>query len=119
MISRRAILAACLAAPLLADDPAQEVWEVLAAMAAALGDANAGLFLRHCDKAMPGYDDLRGAVTALVGRCEVESTIEPSANSGDGQRRTLEVDWQMHLIDRSDTHSTERRMAVKCTFEKQ
>jgi hypothetical protein len=120
MTSRRAVLAALLAAPLCADDPAQEVWDLLAAMAAALGSGDAALFLRAFDPAMPGFQDLRLAVTGLLARSEVESSIDPVQNTGDGRRRTLEVDWQMHLVDRAGAgHITERRATVKCGFEKQ
>jgi hypothetical protein len=120
MISRRVILAALLAAPLRGDDPAQEVWDLLAAMAAALGEGNLSEFLRDFDRAMPGYQDLRTAVAALLARCEVESSIDPIQNSGDDRRRTAEVDWQMHLVDREAAqHLTVRRGTVKCGFEKE
>jgi hypothetical protein len=121
-MTRRTILAALLAAPLCAEepeDPAAEVWDVLTAIAAALVDANLGLFLRHFDSAMPGYRDLRAAVNGLILQSEVESTIEPVENTGDGRRRALEVDWTMHLLDRGDQHLTERRATVKCAFAKQ
>jgi hypothetical protein len=120
MIRRRALLAVLLAAPLRGGDPAREVWDVLASMAAALGEGDAAQFLRSVDSEMPGYQDLRVAVYGLVRQVEVESAIEPAQNNGDDRRRTLEVDWQLHLIDRADLqHLTERRAAVKCVFEKQ
>jgi hypothetical protein len=119
MTTRRAILAGLLAMPLRGADPAQEAWEVLEAIAAALVDSNIGLFLRHFDHAMPGYQDLRAAVTGLIAQTEVESSIDPVQNTGDGRRRTLEVDWTMHLVDRGDQHLTERRATVKCGFAKE
>jgi hypothetical protein len=119
MISRRAIVASLLGTPLFADDPAREVWDRLAAMAAALGQTNAGEFLRDFDRSMPGYEELRLAVQGLLARCEVESSIDPVENSGDDRRRTLEADWQMHLVDRDAAqHITVRRATVKCSFEK-
>jgi hypothetical protein len=120
MKSRRAILVLLTAAPLRGDDPAQEVWDLLTAMAAALGDGNAALFLRSFDSGMPGYEDLRVAVNALVVRAEVESSIDPVQNTGDNRRRTLEVDWTMRLVDRTGLeHITERRATVKCGLEKE
>jgi len=120
MISRRAMLAAALAVPLFADDAATEVWDVLAAMAGALGDGDTARFLRAFDPAMAGYENLRTDVTGLVARAEVESTIDPVANTGDDRSRTLEVDWHMRLVDRSPIeHATERRSNVKCVLEKQ
>jgi hypothetical protein len=120
MISRRVMLAVFVAAPLLGNDPAQEVWDLLAAMAAALGEANVNAFLRDFDRGMPGYETLRAGIAGLVARCEVESAIDPVENSGDDSRRTVEVDWQMHLIDREAAqHITVRRATVKCGFAKE
>jgi len=120
MIRRRALLAALLAAPLRAQDPEREVWDVLGSMAAALGEGDAARFLRSVDNEMPGYQDLRAAVSALVKVAEVESAIDPVENDGDARRRTLEVDWQMHLVSRADLQElTVRRATVKCVLEKQ
>jgi len=120
MTSRRAILAALLAAPLHADDPGTEVWELLASMAAALIEGDAGLFLRPFDPAIPGYQDFRASIYGLVRGWQIQSFIEPVENTGDARRRTLEVDWQMRLVSRGDVQQLiERRSAVKCSFEKQ
>jgi hypothetical protein len=120
MIHRRALLAALLAAPLHGDDPAREVWDELASMAAALGEGDAAQFLRHFDPGMPRFEDFRTAIYGLVKQAEVESAVDPVQNSGEGRRRTLEVDWQMHLVSRADLQElTQRRAAVKCIFEKQ
>jgi hypothetical protein len=120
MIARRLLLAV-LAAPLLkGDDPAQEVWDLLAEMAAALVDGDAGRFVLAFDPKMPGFQELRAAVSGLLARAEVESTIDPVQNTGDDRRRTLEADWSMRLVDREGArHITERRAAIKCGFEKQ
>ena len=120
MISRRVMLAVLLAAPLRGGDPAQDVWDLLAAMAAALGEANVNAFLRDFDRGMPGYEELRAAVAGLVARCEVESSLDPAENSGDNRRRTVEVDWQMHLVDREASQRiTVRRATVKCGFARE
>jgi hypothetical protein len=120
MISRRALLALLAAAPLRADDPAQEVWEVLASMAAALVDGDPASFLRPIDPGMAGYQDLRTAIYGLLKEWEIQSAIDPVQNTGDAGRRTLEVDWQMHLVSRADLQRlTERRGTVKCGFEKE
>jgi hypothetical protein len=120
MTSRRAILAALLAAPLRADDPAAEVWELLANMAAALVDGDADRFLRPFDHAMAGYEDFRALIDGLIRGWQIESSIDPVQNTGDARRRELEVDWQMHLVSRADVQQlVQRRGTVKCTFEKQ
>jgi hypothetical protein len=50
----------------------------------------------------------------------VESSIDPGENSGDDRRRSVEVDWQMHLVDREAAqHITVRRATVKCGFAKE
>src|SRR5436305_5545803 len=118
MTRRSALLLFC-AAPSLAADPAQEAWEVITTLAAALGRADAGEFLSVCDSAMPGYETLRVSVSALVAQAEVESGIDPAENSGDDRARNVVVDWQLQLVDRSGLQrATRRREHVHCVVEK-
>src|SRR6478672_8541135 len=118
MTRRTAVLLFC-AAPALAADPAQEAWEVITTLAAALGRADAGEFLSVCDSAMPGYETLRVSVSALVAQAEVESGVDPAENSGDDRARTVVVDWQLQLVDRTGLQRvTRRRENVHLSLEK-
>jgi hypothetical protein len=118
MTRRTALLIFC-AAPSLAADSAQEAWEVITTLAAALGRGDAGEFLSACDSAMPGYETLRVSVSALVAQAEVESGIDPAENSGDDRARNVVVDWQLQLVDRTGLQRvTRRRENVKLLLEK-
>jgi hypothetical protein len=118
MTRRAAILVIC-AAPALAADPAQDVWEIVTAMAAALGVADPGAFLAACDSGMPSYQTLRANVSALVAQADVESGIDPVRNEGTDTTREVEVDWQLQLVDRSGLQRvTRRRENIKLRFEK-
>jgi hypothetical protein len=115
----RAFLAVFAAPLACAADPAQDAWEVIADMAAALGRASAGEFLAACDSSLPGLAQLRSHVNALVAASEVESSIDPVANSGNDASRSLEIDWLLHLVDRSGLQKiTRRREVVKARMEK-
>ncbi len=108
-----------LAAPALAADPAQEVWEVIERMARALGQGSSTEFLAACDPLMPGYSTLRTNVAALIAAAEVESGIDPVSNEGDGVARHVEVDWSLNLVDRTGLQkATRRQQTVKIGMEK-
>ncbi len=117
-LTRRALLALGAAALARAADPAAEAWEVVTAMAAALGRGSDGEFLAVCDASLPGYATLRGNIAALVATAEIESGIDPVTNEGDGAARLLEVDWLLHLVERGFGRVTRRRQVVKCRMEK-
>ena len=117
-LTRRALLATGAAALARAADPAGEAWEVVTAMAAALGRGSDGEFLARCDPSLAGYAQLRANVAGLVAGCEVESGIDPVKNEGDGAARALEIDWLLHLVDRGLGRVTERRQFIKCRMEK-
>lgn len=117
-MTRRMILCAGLAVPLRAD-AAQEVWDVLTAMVAALGQGNAVAFLAAVSPAMAGYDKLRTAVIALVSQAEVQCSIDLIRNEGDERTRIVEGAWLLHIAGRVDTRRvTRRRERVACRFEK-
>jgi hypothetical protein len=118
-ISRRTVLLACFVSCARAADPAADVWELIAGIAAALGHSDAGGFLNACDPAMPGFASLRADVTALTDQVDVESAIDPVRNEGDDRARAIEVDWLLRLIDRTGLgRVTSRRATVKCRVEK-
>jgi hypothetical protein len=116
--TRRALLLG-LAALARAADPAADAWEVVTGLAAALGRGSDVEFLAWCDPQLAGYSTLRANVSALVVAAEVESGIDPVKNEGDAQKRDVEIDWTMRLINRSGVGKlTERRETVRCGLEK-
>jgi hypothetical protein len=119
-MTRRVLLLSALAAPLAAADPAQEVWDLFSGMASALAAGDASSFLAAFDSAMPGFPVLSADVTALLRIDSVQSAIEPQTNEGDDRRRTLDLDWLLHLTSLSDSaRVTRRRETVHCSLEKQ
>src|SRR3954451_16284434 len=100
-ITRRTALFALCAVPSSAADPAQEVWDVVTTLAAALGRADPGEFLSVCDPALPGYQTLRANLSALVAQADAESAIDPVDNTGDDRVRELVVDWDLRLVEHS------------------
>jgi hypothetical protein len=118
-LTRRAFLAASTVALARAADPAEEAWELITAMATALGRGDDVGFLSSCDPSLPGYATLRTNVAALAAAAEIESAIDPVRNTGDAAAREVEVDWQLNLVDRAGLQRvTRRRHAVKCKLEK-
>lgn len=117
--SRRVFLLACAASALHAADPAEEAWDLITRLAAALGRGQDGEFLDECDPSMPHYDDLRVALAGLIAQKNVESAIDPVRNEGDDRARDVEVDWTMRLVDRTRLGDiVDRRATVKCRIEK-
>jgi len=117
-MTRRALLLVPLAARLRADS-AQQVWDLFTSMASALSAGDASAFLNAFDTAMPGYEALRAGVTALLREAEVQSSIELVEEAGDDGRRTVELDWLVHIVYRQDGAVAERRRErVKLRVEK-
>lgn len=101
----------------------QDVTDFLASAASALSEAHsiyptvasdAGPFLDHFDSNMPGYTDLRNNVEALVAEAMVGSSIEVVSDTGNDQKRTMELDWILDIENQAL-----RRQIVKVTIEKQ
>jgi hypothetical protein len=119
--TRRALLLAALAASLRADS-ADQVWDVIGAMAAALSNTMGAEFLGFFDRAMPGLPELRVNVTGLLTQLKIESSIDLVSNEGDDQKRTVEVDWLLRMRNRDDdsvSDATRREERVKFRFAKQ
>jgi hypothetical protein len=117
-MTRRALLLVPFAARLRADS-AQQVWDLFTSMASALSAGDASAFLNAFDAAMPGYEELRAGVTALLREAEVQSSIELVEEVGDDGSRSVEVDWMVHIVDRQDGAVAERRRErLKCRVEK-
>jgi hypothetical protein len=117
-VTRRGLIFAVLAAPLCADD-SSDVWALLSQVAAALAQGNVVEFLQAFDRNMPGYQTLETDVSALVREYEVGSTIEPLNDEGEGETRTVELDWFLELVEQQDeTNITRRRDRVRCRVVK-
>jgi len=111
-MTRRAILLALAALRLRGADAAAQVWDVLTDMASALARGDAPGFLHAFDRQMKGFEDLAVAVNGLVAETEIESGIDPIQNTGDDQKRTVEVSWSMRLISRSELQTLTQRQAT-------
>jgi hypothetical protein len=117
--TRRALLLAALAASLRADS-ADQVWELIGSLASSLTNGSGDDFLRAFDRSMPGFEQLRTNVNALISQADVQSSIDPVSNEGDDQKRTVEVDWLMRMTGHdSVSAAVKREERVKCRFEKQ
>jgi hypothetical protein len=103
----------------LAADPAQEVWDLLTEVASGLSERNPEAVLAAFDPAMPGYDQLRANVTALLRNAEVRSSIELESDEGDGESRSEVLDWLLNIRPEQEaTASTRRQQLVKCRLRR-
>jgi hypothetical protein len=117
-MTRRALLLAACAVRLRAD-AADDAWEVIASLAAALVNGNAADFMGAFDPEMPGYNQLYAYITALVREFVAQSSIDPVKNEGDDRTRTLVLDWRLHLVDQqNDAAATHREQNVTCGLVK-
>ena len=92
-----------------------EQMEVFRAVTEALANQDTDAFLDQFDSKMPQYEKLRDEIKDLFGRAqEIGSTIDVITDDGDGQKRTLELDWLLKL-----DNDEPRRQIVKCQVEKQ
>jgi len=108
-----------IAAASLRADSADDVWERLSTMASDLSAGHVDEFLASFEPAMPGYGDLRRAVTALLAQADVQSSIELEENSGDDEKRNVEVDWTMRITRNDEVSGAiKREEKVKVGFEK-
>lgn len=111
-MTRRACLLTPLALRALRGGAADEVYELVADLAAALAEDNADAFL---SRLAPEFDDRQTVelnIRALVQQNEVLSAITPLTQSGDDQKRTATVDWYLEIKNRADSHITRRRENV-------
>jgi hypothetical protein len=117
-MTRRLLFLLPLAAWLRADSR-HEVVDLITNAATGLSAGKPEVFLEAFDAAMPGYEKLRAAVTALVSGTEIECSIEVTSNQGDDDARTMELDWILR-IDRREggAGSTHRQEGVKCSLRK-
>jgi hypothetical protein len=117
-LTRRTVLAASAAMLARAADPAQETWDLVTAMAAALSRSSEGEFMAACDPSLPGFETLRANIHALIAQADMQSGIDPVSNTGDDRARDVEADWTLQLVERSAlAQITRRRQNVKFRFE--
>jgi hypothetical protein len=99
----------------------REAWDTLFVFAAALQNEGAapGMEMEQFDRAMPGYADLKSALTALWTRYQIEPALDLKSNEGDDTHRTLEIDWVLTLQNQQDpVDSTRREASVVFKVEK-
>jgi hypothetical protein len=66
------------------------------------------MFLKPIDAAMPGYDQLRENVSALITRFDITSSIELiRAEAG-----KVELDWYLELRNKGEGGANEQRRQV-------
>jgi hypothetical protein len=107
-MTRRAVLLAALAGMARADS-ADQTWDLIGAMASALSENNAPEFLHPFDSAMPGYQHLNDAVTAIARDYTIEVAVDLVSNEGNDAARTLETDWKLGFALDGDMTSLVRR----------
>lgn len=117
-MTRRGLLLASLALPLYADE-AQQVWDLFSGLATALSQGDAVGFMSAFDRSLPGYQALQTDILAMFAQYQVSSSIDLVSDKGDGQMRTVEVDWFLQIVEQQDTQSvTRRRELVRCQLVK-
>ncbi len=128
-IARSAVLVCALAA-LASADAHDDVMEVITSMAGSLTevtDTRAGVsrgnvakFMDAVSKDLPDYDTLKNNVTALVNEGEISSSIDPIAEDGNDQKRTIDLDWAMEVRSlEQDGPIVQRRQVVHCELRRQ
>ena len=117
-MTRRLLFLLSLAAYLRADS-AHDVIDLVTSAASGLSAGKPEVFMEAFDPAMPGYEKLKDAVTALTSATEIECSIEVTSNQGDDAARALELDWILR-IDRhgGGAGSVHRQETVKCSLRK-
>jgi hypothetical protein len=117
--TRSPLLVVALAAVVWADS-AVEVHDLFDNAAQALGDGNPAGFMTAFDASMPGIAKLRADVAELARVNDVRSTVEWTANEGDGQSRTARLNWQLDISERGGASAvTHRRAQVECRLKKE
>ncbi len=86
-------------------DERAEINAVLSEMASALANGLAGAFLKPFDRAMPGYEDLRGEVEGLLAAAEVSASVE-LRGVAEGK---AQVDWYLQIKSRRDGLATRQK----------
>ncbi|HUI76876.1 MAG TPA: hypothetical protein VLY24_03145 [Bryobacteraceae bacterium] len=119
-MTRRRLVLAMMAAPLVWADEAQDVRDFFGQLGSALSEGDAGQFMKNFDRSMPGYEMLATNVEALVLQQDVQSSIEILSAEGTDTKRMLELDWFLQFVEPGPGgDTTRRREQVKCTLARQ
>ena len=87
-------------------------------MASDLSQADAGGFLAHFDRSMPGFERLATCVRALSDQNDVASSVSIAKETGDDLRREFELDWTLQLSGKAAARGVQQReQIIRCTFE--
>ncbi len=119
IVRNLAILAAAGAALVLAD-PHAEIVDRIASMTSALSNDNTPGFMAPIDKNMPGRDTLEGYISSMILEAEVSSAVDPLSDEGNDVKRTVELDWTLHLKSRQPAGpSVDREQTIHVEFVKE
>jgi hypothetical protein len=97
----------------------REAWDTLFAFAAELQNEDAQPQMAQFDRSMPGYENLRVAITALWTRYLIDASLDLKSNEGDDTHRTLQIDWVLTLKNPQDpVDSSSREQSIIASMEK-
>jgi hypothetical protein len=107
-MDRRCFLIGCVIAAKAGAADDSSILQVFEPLASALSNGDAEMFLKPIDAAMPGYDQLRENVSALITRFDITSSIELiRAEAG-----KVELDWYLELRNKGEGGANEQRRKV-------
>ena len=116
----RSLCITLLCAAALMADAHDDIVDHFAAMAAALSDDNGAGFMAGIDKSMPGYDQLKTQINAMVDLSLVASDIDPQKDTGDDWQRSVDLDWYLVMRSRlPDGPIVRRRQVIHCDLRKE
>jgi hypothetical protein len=117
-MTRRSLMILALV-PIVRASTDQQIWDLFAALAAALSAGDAVEFMRYFDPAMPDREKLRAYVAGLIDEGDLQSSVEIRSDEGDDHERNVELDWLLQIVEREDAAGlTRRREIVKCRLVK-
>ena len=110
----------CAAGVCLFADAETEVNSLIGSMTDALAEVNAAGFMAAFDKNMPGFEQLKTDVEAMVNQAEVSSSVEPIKNEGNDTKRAVDLDWYLEIRSLlQDGPIVRRREVIHCELEKE
>jgi hypothetical protein len=105
------------AAPLAADEP-EHAADAVKQAATALGNGDAAAFAAAFDPSMAGLAALRAAATELWRQADVQSSIQFRTDAGDDRSHTLQMDWELRIVEREASKAvTGRQARVTCRVD--
>ena len=92
-----------------------DVVDLFASMTAALSEENAAGFMKAFDRGAGGLDALQRDIEGLVLTYEIGSSVEVLQDEGDGEKRTVDLDWFLELRSRqTGGPNVRRRELIHC-----